>query len=132
MITTSPSLTTEGIRISVQSLFLPEQSSANTHTFCFAYRIHISNESDYTIQLLRRHWDITDGTGQQRVVEGEGVIGQQPVLGPGEVHRYVSGSVIPTSIGKMEGYYIMMRKEDGEEFEVQIPAFLLIAPYMLN
>jgi ApaG protein len=132
-ISTSPSLVTEGIRISVQSMFLPEQSSSKTNTYCFAYRITIVNESESTVQLMRRHWDITDGYGSVRVVEGDGVIGLQPTLKPGEEHSYVSGSVMPSTIGKMEGYYEMERPgSGGEVIPVNIPPFLLITPYLLN
>lgn len=113
-------------------MFLPDQSSAKTDSYCFAYQIEIVNQSTDTVQLLRRHWDIFDGHGQQRVVMGDGVIGKQPVLAPGERHSYVSGSVLPTSIGKMEGFYTFLRISDEQEFEVEIPPFLLVAPYVLN
>lgn len=119
---------THGVRISVRSLFVPEQSSAKNHTFVFAYRIQIKNESDRVLLLKRRHWDITDGWTEKRVVDGEGVVGQQPVLMPGQEHTYVSGCVFKTPIGKMEGYYVMRDVNAKEEFEVRIPVFLLSVP----
>ncbi|MCS7072872.1 MAG: Co2+/Mg2+ efflux protein ApaG [Bacteroidia bacterium] len=127
----SQSLITEGIRISVQSMFVPEQSSANNNCYVFAYRINISNESNHTVKLLRRHWIITDGYGEKRIVEGDGVVGQQPVLSPGQVHTYVSGSVFKTPVGKMEGYYTM-QKDSSEIIDVVIPTFYLISPSILN
>ena len=128
----SPSLVTEGVRITVQTLFLPEQSAAATSTYCFAYRIQIRNESEETVQLLRRHWVIFDGQGQRRVVIGDGVVGKQPVLEPGQEHAYVSGSVFATMVGKMEGHYTMRRLATGEEFRVAIPPFVLEVPFLAN
>jgi len=124
--------TTQGIRISVEAMFVPEQSSARHHTYVFAYRIGIHNESPQTVQLMTRHWDIQDGTLDLRVVEGDGVVGKQPVLEPGASHTYMSGSVIKTPVGKMEGWYDMVRIPTGETFRVEIPSFMLVAPYVLN
>lgn len=127
---------THGIRISVRSLFVPEQSSALNFSYVFAYRVHIKNESDQTVQLLSRHWDIRDAWGEYRVVEGEGVVGQQPILAPGEEHSYVSGSVFKTPVGVMEGWYTMVSlTADGPvhaPFDVTIPPFQLIVPFALN
>ena len=131
MALSSESLVTEGIRISVQSMFVPEQSSANNNCYVFAYRISISNESDHTVKLMRRHWIITDAYGEKRIVEGDGVVGQQPVLLPGQAHTYVSGSVFKTPIGKMEGFYTM-QKDGSEIIDVVIPTFYLMAPSTLN
>ena len=131
-IETSRSLVTEGVRISVRSIFVPEQSSLKHGNFVFAYRITIRNESNYTLQLLSRHWDILDGLGDRRVVEGDGVVGLQPVIEPNNEHTYMSGSVFPTPVGVMQGHYNMVRVSDGTPFQVDIPQFLLIAPFLLN
>jgi ApaG protein len=98
----------------------------------FAYRITIANQSEYTVKLLRRHWYITDSVHGTSEVEGEGVVGQQPVLEPGETHQYVSGCAIKSDIGKMYGTYLMERSIDGQFFEVKIPEFLLVAPFYNN
>ena len=84
------------------------------------------------MQLLRRHWYIYDSNGTVREVEGEGVVGLQPVIEPGEIHEYVSGCNLRTSIGKMTGTYLVERVVDGKQFQVQIPEFNMIAPYRLN
>jgi ApaG protein len=120
------------IRISVQSFFVPEQSSQEEQTYVFAYRITITNESSITVQLLRRHWEIRDGGAERRTVQGEGVVGQQPVLRAGQTHSYMSGSVIKTPIGCMGGSYTFRRLDTDETFEAQIPEFLLMAPFLLN
>ena len=130
--TTLPSAVTAGIRVSVRTLFVPDQSSVKTNTFVFAYRIAITNESNATVQLLRRHWDIRDALGEQRVVDGDGVVGKQPVLAPGETHTYISGCVFKTSVGLMEGFYTFVNAQTGREFDVRIPAFTLITPFSLN
>lgn len=98
----------------------------------FAYQISIENLSDYTIQLQRRQWFIFDSNGSQREVEGEGVIGEQPVMEPGETHSYVSGCNLNTDMGTMRGNYTMKRIADDTRFIVDIPEFELIAPYRLN
>jgi ApaG protein len=98
----------------------------------FAYKINIENLTDYSVQLMRRHWFIFDSNGTRREVEGEGVVGQQPVIDPGQSHEYVSGCNLKTDMGKMEGSYEMRRLVDDEEFEVIVPNFNMIAPYKLN
>ncbi|MFC0183076.1 ApaG protein [Pseudarcicella hirudinis] len=123
---------TEGVKVSVQTEYQAEYSNPLHEHFVFSYRIRIENESDFTVQLLRRHWFIHDANGTIREVEGEGVIGKQPVLEPGEFHEYVSGCNLNTSIGKMVGTYLMERIMDGKHFMVQIPGFSMIAPYRLN
>jgi ApaG protein len=122
----------QGIKISVETIFQEEYSNPDKDQFMFAYRIEIENLSDYTIQLLRRQWYIFDSAGTQKDVEGEGVIGIQPVLEPGESHAYVSGCQITTDIGSMKGFYSMIRVVDESPFTVDIPEFNLIAPYRLN
>lgn len=123
---------TEGVRVSVLTQYQPEYSSPMQAHFVFTYRITIENHSEHTIQLLRRHWFIHDSNGTMREVEGEGVVGQQPILEPGEVHEYVSGCNLRTSIGKMAGTYLMERVMDGKQFRVTIPEFMMITPYRLN
>ncbi|MDX2194960.1 MAG: Co2+/Mg2+ efflux protein ApaG [Cytophagales bacterium] len=124
--------TTEGIKISVKTEYQAEYSSPQNMHYVFAYRIVIENISDATVQLLRRHWYIFDSDGSIREVEGEGVVGQQPILEPGEVHQYVSGCNLKSTIGKMRGTYLMEKLMDGVKFEVLIPEFVLIPPFKLN
>jgi ApaG protein len=124
--------TTHGVKITVETFYQPEYSQPLNHEFMFAYRIAITNESEFTIKLLRRHWIVFDSNGIIREVEGEGVVGQQPVIEPGETHRYVSGSHLRTELGKMHGFYTMERLIDGKLFKVDIPEFPLIAPFKLN
>lgn len=124
--------TTNGIRVSVETFFQPEYSRPLENRFIFAYRISIENNSPYTVQLMRRHWYIYDSNGVVREVEGEGVIGQQPILSPQERHQYVSWSHLFTDIGKMKGYYLFVREVDGEMFKVDIPEFSMVVPFKLN
>ncbi len=130
--TESNSLTTSGITVKVETNFISEQTSAQNAHYSFAYRITIQNNSDYTVRLLSRKWILTDALGKVRTVEGEGVVGKQPVIAPGQSHVYVSGTNFPTPFGKMEGYYTMKRMLDEQEFEVGIPVFILEYPFVLN
>lgn len=123
---------TEGVKVSVVTEFQPELSSPLQAHFVFTYRIAIENNSDHSVQLLRRHWVIYDSNGTVREVEGEGVVGQQPLLEPGEVHEYVSGCNLRSSMGKMTGTYLMERIMDGKTFRVTIPEFNMVVPYRLN
>ncbi|RZK82225.1 MAG: Co2+/Mg2+ efflux protein ApaG [Pedobacter sp.] len=123
---------TQGIKISVETFYEAEHSNPENNHFMFAYRISIENLSDYTIQLKRRQWFIFDSSGTEREVEGEGVVGLQPVMHPGESHSYVSGCHLSTEIGSMSGNYTMQRLADDTVFTVEIPEFELIAPYRLN
>ncbi|MBF9254374.1 Co2+/Mg2+ efflux protein ApaG [Pontibacter sp. 172403-2] len=124
--------TTEGVKVTVTTNYLPDYSSPVQQHFVFAYKIKIENNSDFTVKLLRRHWYIHDSTGVVREVEGEGVVGQQPSLEPGESHEYVSGCNLKTGVGKMRGTYLMERLVDGKQFNATIPEFTLIVPYKLN
>ncbi|MCU0340317.1 MAG: Co2+/Mg2+ efflux protein ApaG [Spirosomaceae bacterium] len=126
------SAVTEGIKVSVVTEYQPEYSNPLHDHYVFTYRITIENHSEHTIQLLRRHWHIFDSNGSKREVEGEGVVGQQPMLEPGEIHEYVSGCNLRTSVGKMGGTYLMERLMDGKYFEVTVPEFTMIAPFRLN
>jgi ApaG protein len=123
---------TEGIKISVETFYQDEYSQPLNNEFMFAYRITIENQSDQSIKLLRRHWYVFDSNGTTREVEGEGVVGLQPVIDPGKSHQYVSGSHLKTEIGKMHGTYTMERINDSRKFKVNIPEFQLIAPFKLN
>ncbi|MEL6610778.1 MAG: Co2+/Mg2+ efflux protein ApaG [Bacteroidota bacterium] len=118
--------TTEGITIAVRPVYLDGESEALGGRFVFAYFVRIENDAHGEVQLLRRHWIITDSTGKRTEVEGEGVVGEQPVLAPGDVHEYQSFCVLETFTGTMEGSYLMQR-ENGERFRAQIPRFHLAA-----
>ncbi len=118
--------TTEGIRITVHPVYLDGQSDLIRKKIVFAYFVRIENKTEETVQLLRRHWIITDGKGNVQEVEGEGVVGKQPFIAPGDAHEYSSFSVLPTMEGSMEGTYLM-RREGGVLFRAQIPLFALRA-----
>ena len=124
--------TTSGVKISVESTYQSEYSNPENEHFMFAYRITIENLSEYTVQLVRRHWNIYDSIGLTKQVDGDGVVGEQPVLAPGEMHQYVSGCNLESDIGFMEGYYEMIREMDNSIFHVHIPRFNLIANYRMN
>lgn len=123
---------TDGVKVSVETVYQPEYSNPDNEHFMFAYKIRIENLGDYSVKLLKRHWIIFDSNGTLREVIGDGVVGQQPVISPGETHEYVSGCNLKTDIGFMEGAYDMVREIDGGRFKVAIPQFNLIAPYRLN
>ncbi|MBA4161066.1 MAG: Co2+/Mg2+ efflux protein ApaG [Novosphingobium sp.] len=118
---------TDGITVRVAVNFLPEQSQADAGKWFWVYHIRIENDSDQVVQLLTRHWKITDARGMINYVEGEGVVGEQPVLRPGQSHDYVSGCPLSTAHGSMEGHYTF-QAGNGELFEVAIPFFPLEAP----
>ena len=119
------------IDIQVNARYVPDQSSPQEHRHTFAYTITIANRGDDTVQLLRRHWVITNGQEQSQEVRGEGVVGQQPVLAPGQRYQYTSGAVIDTRVGTMSGEYTFV-DEAGSEFDVAIPTFSLVDPSALN
>lgn len=123
---------TEGIKVSVETEYQPTYSSPSQYHYVFTYRVTIENQSDSTIQLLRRHWEIFDAALLKRDVEGEGVVGQQPVLEPSQVHQYVSGCNLKSGIGKMKGVFLMEKLVDGQQFDVTIPEFMMVAPFKLN
>jgi ApaG protein len=123
---------TKDVKITVETAYQNNTHPNYIGEHMFAYRITIENQSDYTVKLLRRHWYIADSVHGTTEVEGEGVVGQQPVLEPGETHQYVSGCAIKSDIGKMYGTYLMERCIDGQFFEVKIPEFLLVAPFYNN
>ena len=123
---------TNGIKVSVETFYQEDYSRPMENKYIFAYRITIHNMSENTVQLMRRHWYIIDSNGMTREVEGEGVIGQQPILAAGESHQYVSWSHLFTEIGKMYGHYLFVRQIDGEMFKAQIPEFQLTVPFKMN
>lgn len=122
--------TSHGVKVSVETFF--QEDFSNKGVYVFAYRITIENKSETSVQLLRRHWHIYDAVGIWREVEGEGVVGEQPEIAPGHMHQYVSGCNLTAPVGKMHGTYLMERKPDGVLFEVIIPEFHMITPYLLN
>lgn len=119
--------TTDGITVRVTVSFLPEQSQVEAGKWFWVYHIRIENGGDQAVQLLTRHWQITDGRGMVNFVEGEGVVGEQPVIQPGGSHDYVSGCPLATPHGSMEGFYTF-RCADGSLLEAAIPFFPLAAP----
>ncbi|KQN01607.1 Co2+/Mg2+ efflux protein ApaG [Sphingomonas sp. Leaf230] len=123
--------TTDGVTVRVSVSYLPEQSEPERDRWFWAYHIRLENEGTETVQLLTRHWVITDGRGARHSVEGEGVVGEQPVIEPGASFDYVSGCPLATPSGAMQGSYQMVR-EDGAVFAVEIPRFSLFAPAVLN
>lgn len=125
-------LITKGIKVSVETFFQNGHSNPAEDRFIHAYRITIENLGLDSVQLLRRHWIIFDSSGEIREVEGEGVIGQQPILEPNGTHQYVSLCNLQTTIGKMYGSYEMLNLSTGKTFDVDIPKFDLIVPFVLN
>jgi len=126
------SIVTHGIEISVKTKYFALQSDPKSGHYFFVYEITIANKSEFTVQLLKRHWDITDAAGVKRMVDGEGVVGETPVIEPGESFSYNSGCDFTTEIGKMSGYYTMKKQVDSKEFNVLIPEFLMVLPAKLN
>ncbi len=123
---------TSGIKISVETFYRPDQSNSKQNQHVFAYRITITNNSDYTVQLKRRHWFIIDSSATNREVEGEGVVGETPVINSGESYQYVSGCNLDSEVGKMYGTYLFERMMDKKPFYARIPEFMLVVPYKMN
>jgi len=123
---------TNNIKVSVETFYQADYSYPKSQHFMFAYRIIITNNSKDSIQLLRRHWFIVDALGNKREVEGEGVIGEQPIILPSEKFEYISGCDFKTDIGKMYGTYLMQQTKSGQLFSVKIPEFYMVAPMKLN
>jgi ApaG protein len=121
--------TTRGVRVTVRSYYLSDQSDPEQSHFVWAYRVTIENTGARTVQLLKRTWEITDATGRTQRVHGEGVVGEQPVLEAGESFEYTSGTPLGTASGFMVGKYHMVDRGSGEPFDVAIPAFSLDSPY---
>ena len=120
--------TTRSIRITVKPFFLDEQSSPENDHYVFAYQVKIENQGEEIVQLRNRYWKITNGFGHQQEVRGEGVVGEQPVINPGDSYEYTSGTPLGTSSGIMVGTYEMVTS-GGESFDAVVPAFSLDSPY---
>lgn len=123
--------TTRNIRVRVDPSFLEKDSAPEQGYYFWAYTVEIDNRGGETVQLLSRHWKITDSQGRTQEVRGPGVVGEQPTLSPGETFRYTSGAPLRTPSGIMLGWY-QMTSEDGENFDVVIPPFSLDSPYALR
>jgi len=123
---------TSGVRITVETGFEERYSDMESANFVFTYRITIENTNDFPVQLITRHWDIFDSNGELTTVDGEGVVGKQPILYPGEYYNYESACNLKTTIGRMSGYYNMVRITDNKKLRVEIPEFELAVPFMLN
>jgi ApaG protein len=119
------------VDIEVETHYIEEQSLPEEDRYVFAYTITIRNNGEQPAKLLNRHWLITDGDGNTQEVRGEGVVGEQPHIGPGDYFRYTSGTVLETPVGTMEGSYQMLA-DDGTEFEAMIPVFTLSLPHTLH
>lgn len=117
--------TTHGVRVGANAFYLPDESTPEDKEFVFGYRIVILNDSDRTVTLNSRHWDLIDANGELREIDGEGVVGQKPRLAPGEAFKYHSFAVLPTLWGTMEGYYNFRAEDNQEELKVAIGRFYL-------
>jgi ApaG protein len=123
--------TTRGIRVQVRSFYDEERSSPEENYYFFAYQVRISNVGGETAQLVSREWFITDGNGETERVQGPGVVGEQPVLAPGDAFEYTSFCPLQTPVGSMHGTYRMVL-QDGEAFEAEIAPFSLAVPHAVN
>jgi ApaG protein len=122
---------TQGIKVSARSRYTQAQSDPAADRFLYSYRITIENTGPGPVQLLRRHWMIHDSLGSRREVEGAGVVGEQPMLQPGDSFTYSSFCDLKSDLGRMTGTYLM-RRQDGSTFRVRIPEFILQVPYRCN
>ncbi|MBL0145062.1 MAG: Co2+/Mg2+ efflux protein ApaG [Chitinophagaceae bacterium] len=122
---------TEGVKVTVETFYQPEYSNVLNNEFMFAYKITIENNNPFAIKLLRRHWHIYDSNGSFREVEGEGVVGVQPQIQPGETYEYISGCNLRSEMGKMHGLYLMQNIVNYKKFDVIIPSFEMIVPFKL-
>jgi ApaG protein len=125
-------ISTHNISVSVEAKYWPNRSLPHENNYFFVYFVTIENNSDFTVQLTKRHWDIFDSIGDHRTVDGEGVVGETPVLKPGEKFEYNSGCNLTSDMGFMEGYYTLSNLRDGTEFEIDIPRFELLVPSKMN
>lgn len=122
----------EGVTVSVETFFQPEYSNPANDGYMFTYRITLENNNTFPVQLLRRHWYIFDSNAEHREVEGEGVIGIQPIINSGEKYQYASGCDLRSEMGKMHGMYFMENTHNKQTFIINIPAFEMIVPSKLN
>lgn len=123
---------THNIEVSVEVKYWPQHSMPKENHYFFVYFITIQNKSDQSIQLIKRHWDIYDSIGEKRKVDGDGVVGETPVIEPGGKFEYNSGCNLTSEMGFMTGYYTLINLIDGKEFQVEIPKFNLIVPSKMN
>jgi ApaG protein len=126
------SIVTEGVKISVEQFYQPDYSNPQQREFMFAYRVTIENLNSFPVQLLRRHWFIQDSSAEQREVEGEGVIGMQPIIEPQDQYQYISGCNLKSELGQMFGTYLMENVHTKVKFNVKIPVFQMEAPFKRN
>jgi ApaG protein len=122
----------EGIKISVETYYQPDYSNPVNNEFMFAYKIILENHNNFPVKLLSRHWHIYDSNGSVREVEGEGVVGVQPQINPGEKYQYISGCNLRSELGKMHGTYLMENINNKKTFIATIPSFLMTTPFKLN
>lgn len=127
----SSTATTRGVTVQVESAYSEAHSEPAEGAWFFLYTIRITNEGEEPVQLISRHWIITDGTGAEREVRGPGVVGKQPLLSPGESFEYTSGCPLETTVGSMRGSYQMVTAE-GKQFEAEVAPFTLSLPFALN
>lgn len=118
-------VTTHGVRVGANAFYLPDESTPEANEFVFGYRIVILNDSDRTVTLQARHWDLIDADGDLKEIDGEGVVGEKPCLAPGEAFKYHSFAVLPTTWGTMEGHYLFRTEDHQEEIKVVIGRFYL-------
>lgn len=123
---------TEGVTVSVESFYQPDYSNPLNNEFMFAYRVTIENGNAYPVKLLRRHWFIFDSNADHREVEGEGVVGVQPLINPGDQYQYISGCNLKTEMGKMHGAYLMEDVLTKKLLKVAIPPFEMVVPHKMN
>ena len=123
---------TEGIQVSVEVTYQADFSSPHQHHYVFTYKVTIQNKSSHTVQLLKRKWEIFDAAEDLKTVEGDGVVGQQPILEKGDSHSYVSGCNLKSGLGKMKGVFYMEKLFDGKTIEVKVPEFQMIANIFHN
>ena len=126
------SAVTEGVKISVEQFYQPDYSNPQQREFMFAYRVSIENNNAFPVQLLRRHLYNKDSSTEKREVEGEGVIGVQPIIAPNEKYQYISGCNLKSELGQMHGTYLMENVDTKKKFEVKIPVFQMEAPFKRN
>jgi ApaG protein len=123
---------TEGVKVSVETHYQPDYSNPVNGEYMFAYKVTIENNNSFPVRLLHRHWHIFDSNSTHREVEGEGVVGVQPTIKPGESYHYVSGCNLRTELGRMHGTYTIENLSDQREFTVAIPVFDMVVPFKMN
>jgi ApaG protein len=121
-----------GVKISVETFYQPEFSNPLNSEFMFAYRITIENSNDFPVKLLSRHWHIFDSNGSLKEVQGEGVVGVQPIIAPADKYEYMSGCNLRSEIGRMHGTYLMENLHTKHTFNVVIPSFEMQVPFKMN